>query len=581
MNDSTYWQSKISGSGLSRRAFLRSTALTGAGAAAFLAGCRSTAPATPAASSGPAAASTAGALFSVPEGKRGGTLTLSGSDPTTGWDPYATIATTTGNVTDPMGIKLIRHDYRKTPGWKSGSEQMLLGELAEKWESPDQLTFNFTLRKGINWPDQEPMKGRPITAQDVKYSFDHALLPTSAVQSYVFGSIASVRAVDDYTIQFKLTQPNWDFANTLDAYNDIVLPQGLYEWAGADGIKDSNKARGGGPWMLEEYQPGSVIKWKPNEAYRKYFGVPYLDHVYHSTSVIGAATTRNLQAFISKQIDVFSPLAGQFATAQQGRPDAKSLTTDYAQACGLALYMNTQVAPFDDIRVRRAISMGIDRDGWGKTLQNGDNYRWENGPVSWGYPDWKVDPKKMSTEQAANLQYNPAEATKLISAAGITGKTYVMHEYPYDSSYEAQCQFLIDALSKIGIKHTLKVYEYNNWIATAYQGKYEGTLFTQNNLDRVSAQLEDRLLKGSLRNTSSINDDATQKLLKDFWAAKGPAEAKPISDALQLRSVDQVFAVHRPIIPQPVLWNPALQNFEGQTSINYTSNWRTAFYWMA
>jgi len=568
------------GPGLNRRTFLRSAAVTGAGAAAFLAGCRTSAPEAPAAkstASGAASGAAPATVFAVPEGKRGGTFTRPGLDPTTGWDPHATISYLTNNVAEPMGIKLVRHDYRKTPPFFSGNEELIVGELAEKWESPDPLTYNFTLRKGINWPDQEPMKGGPITAQDVKYAFEHAKAPTSQTQEYVFNNIKSVTAVDDYTVQIKANYPNWRFAIDLDSYNTIITPKGVYEWAGSGGMKDPTKARGGGPWMLEDYKPGSVIKWKVNENYRKVFGVPYFDH--HNTAILanGAPT---LQAFIAKTINVYSASTGELEPAKKARPDTKMVEEFYAPTNTNALFMKVTQKPFDDVRVRRALSMSVDRAGWGKTLQVAN--KWESGPITWGFPTWKLDHTKMPADTSKWLKYDPAEAKKLVEAAGISvGTEYLMHMYPYNATYTPESQLLIDSMKKIGITAKLKVYEYNNWLSTAYIGKYNDLLYGPDNLDRITQQLADRLQRGSSRNHSDVADDTTDKLLKDFQAAKGPAEAKPISDNIQIRSVDQAYAVYRPQPVTPHFWDANLQNYgeKGDFALYYQDSYRAAFMW--
>ncbi len=576
MNDSNYWQRTIASPGLNRRAFLRSAAITGVGAAAFLAGCKSSdsgSSPTGGASSGGATS----ALFAVPEGKRGGTITDVGLDPTTGWDPHATTSYLTNNVTEPMGIKLIRHDYRKTPPFFSGNEELIIGELAEKWESPDPLTFNLTLRKGINWPDQEPMKGAPITAQDVKYAFEHAKLPTSQTQEYVFQNIKSVTAIDDYTVQIKANYPNWRFAIDLDSYNTIITPKGIYEWAGGD-IKDPAKARGGGPWLLDDYQPGSVIKFKPNEAYRKVFGVPYADQLNVALLATGAP---RLQAWVAKQIQFFTPVTGQTEAGKKGRPDAKTVDDFYAPTSTNALFMKVGQKPFDDVRVRRAMSMAIDRDGWGKTLQT--EYKAESGPITWGFPTWKLGLDKMPAETQKWAKYDVAEAKKLFDAAGVPAKNYVMHMYPYNATYTPEAQLITDSLKKIGLNTQVKIYEYNNWLSTAYIGKYDDLLYGPDNLDRITQQLADRLQKGSSRNHSDVADDASQKLLADFQAAKGPAEAKPISDQLQIRSVDQVYAIYRPQGTTPHSWDASIQNYgeKGDLAMYYQNYYRDAFYWLA
>ena len=576
MNDSSYWQRRFAGTGLNRRAFLRSAAVTGAGTAAFLAGCRGSTPTKPAAGGGGGASGPATAIFAVPEAKRGGTITTIGGDPTTGWDPYATIGFTTGRVVEPMSIKLIRHDYRK--GWKSGNEGAIIGELAEKWESPDPLTYNFTLRKGINWPNQEPMNGRAITAQDVAYSIEKAKLPTAQVQEWVFNNIKSATAIDDYTVQFKLNYPHWRWAMDLDSYNTMIQPKGMYEWAGADGIKDWTKARGGGPWLLEDYKPGSVIRYVPNEAYRKVFGVPYADRVNVAVLAGGAPS---VQAFVSKQVDFFAPQAGELETVTKARPDAKVLATQYAPTSTNALFSNTKEKPWDDVRLRRAMSMAVDREGWGKTLRY--EFKWESGPITWGYPSWKLAHEKMPADVSKWLKLDVAEAAKLVQAAGVSKDTvFEMHMYPYNNTYTPESQLLIESLGKIGITTKLKVYEYNNWIATAYIGKYSGLLYGPDNLDRVTQQLADRLLANSSRNHSLIQDAETQQLLKDFAAAKGPEDAKGVVDKIQIRSVDQAFAVFRPQSVSPQVWDPAIQNYDGEASILYHGNgYRDAFYWRA
>ncbi|MFA7248131.1 MAG: ABC transporter substrate-binding protein [Dehalococcoidia bacterium] len=581
MSDSSYWQRKIAGPGLGRRTFLRSAAVTGVGAAAFLAGCKSNAPSTPAAgggAAGGAASASSGpslGVFQVPEGKRGGTLVDVGIDPTTGWDSHTTSAQQTTQNLEPLHIKLIRHDYRKN--FKAGDDT-LIGELAEKWESPDPLTYNFTLRKGINWPDQEPMKGRPITAQDVKYAFDACMSPTAQVQEYVFGNIASTTAVDDGQFQIKLKQPNLFFPSDIDSLNTMIVPKGIYEWAGGT-MKDPAKVRGGGPWLLEEYRAGSLVKMKPNEAYRKVFGVPYADNF--NVAIVATGAPR-LTAFVAKNVMFFAPAAGQLETAKKSRPDAKVIEDAYPSSGGTSISIKQiDNKPFDDVRIRRAMSMAIDRDGWGKTFQV--PYKMESGPISWGYPTWKLDPAKLPAETAKLVKYDVAEAKKLLDASGFKQPGEIlMHYYPYSPDYAGWSQFLLDSFSKIGMKVTPKVYEYNNWLGTAFIGKYTGLMFGPDaSIDRPSPMLCDRLRKGSARNHSFIEDATTQKMLADFWGAKSIADAKPIAEAVQARSISEVFSIYSPMGVAPKLWDPAVQNYNGQQAFNHQFEYKNAFYWLA
>ena len=577
MNDSSYRQRTIAGPALNRRTFLRSAAVTGAGAAAFLAGCRGSSPSTPAAGgagAGPVSAATQ--IFVNPAAKRGGVLGDSAREPSTGWDIHASIADNTIRATENTHIKLIRHDYTGIKvSWKAGNEEAIMGELAEKWESPDRLTYNFTLRKGLNWPNVDPMNGRPMTAQDVKYTFDHAKIPTSLVQEWVFNNIKSVTAIDDYTVQIKTNYPNWRWLGDLDSYNTGILPKGLYEWAG--GPLGPDKARNGGPWLVEEYRPNSVIVLKPNEAYRKVFGVPYVDRV--NVALLETPPPR-LQAFLGKSLSNYSASAGDMAAVQKGRPDAKSRLNTYAATSTSALFMNTKEKPWDDVRVRRALSMAVDREGWGKTIQT--EYQIESGPITWGYPTWKLAPAKMPADVQQWLKFNPAEAKKLIDAAGVTARTvFEVNVYPYSAATTAEAQLMMDSLSKVGISTKMKVFEYNNWATTAYIGQYNGLLYGPDNLDRVTQQFADRLLANSSRNHSLVQDEQTQKLISAFSAAKGPEDAKAPSDDIQTRSVDQAFAVYRPQGVALLFWDPALQNYDGQAALLYQDVYQKAFMWNA
>lgn len=571
----SYWRSAR---GTGRRQFLRSSALTGVGAAAFLAGCSSRTPSAPGSTAGPSggtAAPSAVGVFATSAGKRGGTLVWGFQEPTTGFDPQGSISFLTVSYTEPMGIKLVRHDYRRTPPWKSGNEELLIGELAEKWESPDPLTHNFTLRKGITWPDQEPMKGAPITAADVQYTFEHSKLPTSQVQASVFSNIKSVTAISDSVVQFKLTQPQWTFTSDIDGFNTMILPNGIYEWAGKDGLKPAEKTRGAGPWMIDEYRPGTFVRYKPNEAYRKVFGTPYADRLDVPILTPGAPT---LQAFIAKQTQQISAGSGQEGTIRAVRPDAKMLD-DFGPENLFVSAKNTE-KPFDDVRVRRAISMGIDREAWVKITQR-PSYKMESGPVPWGAPQWKYDPAKMPADVQQWLKYNPAESKKLLDAAGFSSTTKHLLNILQQDSYIPEAQFIQEQLGKIGISTDIKLWEAGAWAAGPNAAKFTGFKLYPNVLDRISQMFFERFLKGSTKNSWGVEDDESQQLLRDFWAAKGFDEAKVISDKIQLRSVDQGWGVWRPQVSVPVFWDPKLQNYEGHGALYYQNIYRTAFYWLA
>lgn len=588
MTEQGYWQRHAAARGLSRRTFLRTSAITGVGAAALLVGCGDSSDDTPAGTATAAGTTAPGGttaptgtaepmlgVFEVPGAVRGGTMLQDARDPTVGWDPHNSISYLMGYVVEPLSIKLVRHDYRE--GWKRGSEDSLIGELAESWESPDPLTYNFTLREGLNWPDQEPMNGRAMTASDVAYTLNHAILPDSIVQTYVFDAVAGATAIDDRTVQVKLNYPYWLFPNLMDSYNSMILPDGIYDWAGPDGMKNADNSRGGGPWLLDRFEPGSRVLYKPNPSYQEFFGIPYADEL---SIKIQKGSGPIMQSFLAKQIHKMTIAGGQLANVQENRPDAMFNIDVYAPTSTNAIFMNTLLAPFDDVRVRRAMSMAIDRKGWGDTM--GFEYKLESGPITHGYPDWKKTVEQMPADVSQWVAFNPAEATKLLAAAGVSGDTaFDMHMYPYNESYTPEAQLLIDQLNDVGMTLELRILEYNNWISTVYYGEYEGTMYGPDNLDRIPQQLSTRLLASGNRNHSHVTDPEVQQWLLDFNGAAGAEDAKVIANKLQEKSMDQAYAVYRPQAQSPQAWDPALQNWNGEVSIYYAdAGYRPAYLWL-
>ena len=111
--------------------------------------------------------------------------------------------------------------------------------------------------------------------------------------------------------------------------------------------------------------------------------MPYSDKLIVNMLATGAP---RLQAWLSKQIDLYGPSLGQMEPAKKARPDTP-WTMNFAATNTNGIFVKTKQKPFDDIRVRRAMSMAVDREGWGKTLQL--DYKMESGPITWGYPNWK------------------------------------------------------------------------------------------------------------------------------------------------------------------------------------------------
>jgi ABC-type transport system substrate-binding protein len=327
--------------------------------------------------------------------------------------------------------------------------------------------------------------------------------------------------------------------------------------------------------MLAEYRPSVVMRYTPNPNYRAVFGIPYFDELQQRIFADAAA---RLEAFRAKQLFEYGIGFGQLDALKAARPDMKTRMDRMAATSTTGVFFNTRQKPFDDVRVRRAFSVAYDRDAMAKV--QGWPSKWESGPVTWVNPQWKYDPDTMPADVKQWLVFDPAKAKQLMSAAGVADREFLVNYHAYNTTYHSNYPLLADGWSKADIKlKTVKIWEYNDWIANAYIGDYTDLLYGPDNLDRLTQMLYDRLSPGSNRNHSNVNDPAMKTLLDQFTGAPDVEKAKEAARAIQLRSVDQMYCAYHPQSTSPVAWDARLNNYEGENPVLYGQGYRAAFMW--
>ena len=144
------------------------------------------------------------------------------------------------------------------------------GALAESWETPDQLTYIFHIRKGVRWHDKAPMNGRELTAKDIEYNYHRLMGLGSGFTDYPGYTLQlpqvpaeSVTAVDDYTVMVKLKTPSLAaFRVIIDDALAYMLPPEVIKEKGD--VNDWRDVVGTGPYMLTDWVDGSSITWDRN-----------------------------------------------------------------------------------------------------------------------------------------------------------------------------------------------------------------------------------------------------------------------------------------------------------------------------
>ncbi len=265
--------------------------------------------------------------------------------------------------------------------------------------SEDGLTYTLTLNEGVLFHD-----GEELTAEDVKFTYDiFKNADYTGPRAGDFTELESVEVVDPYTVQFNLSVVDASFTTRL-GYG--ILPKHILEEVPVADLEEHmdynrNNPIGAGPFVFGQYVDGQYIEVS---AFDDYFeGRPNLDKV---TFRVFADTNAELLAFETGEIDWMILPATELATAE---------TYDHARISStLALrydYIgwNNDRAPFDDVRVRQALTMAIDRQLIVDSIMDGRAQvaHAPASPLSWAYPD-----------SVTEFEYDPEGALALLAEAG-------------------------------------------------------------------------------------------------------------------------------------------------------------------
>ena len=285
--------------------------------------------------------------------KRGGTLRVSNGGDPPDFDVHQTVTYLTQFVGAPCYSTLLRID--------GGDYNRLMPDLAETWEvAADRKTVTFRLRRGVVFHN-----GMPMTAEDVIYSLDRIRKPPSGIISPrkgLLGNIAGMEAPNPHTVVIHLAQPQADFPFLVSNPFNVIYCKKVAEPLDAQGQGMKRQIVGTGPFRLTQAIDGQIYELS---RFDNYFGTPaYLDKIQFFP--IKGEIERGV-ALQGKRIDAcyFIPSESVSATLRKvpGTVELRRPTPT-----SINLIPNVQVKPFDDIRVREALSLAIDRESFIKTV---------------------------------------------------------------------------------------------------------------------------------------------------------------------------------------------------------------------
>lgn len=383
--------------------------------------------------------------------KSGGTLRAAFQNEWAGFDPHTVSSYSSYQILNNVLEGLTFYDDNLN----------LVPWLAESWEqSEDGLTWTFKLREGVLFHN-----GREMTAEDVKWSFERLIDPATGAgnAARVGPPETKIEVIDKYTVAITHPEPFGIFPQSIgfDKSTGIVAKESLND----EGI--ITQPIGTGPFKFAEIEGTTRVRLEKNEDYWQK-GLPYLDAV--EIQPIPDDTVRET-ALRSGDVDWVLAIAPQNYEALQADPNvvvstAPQLSYDY-------IGVNVTRAPFDDVRVRHAIAMALDRKqiaeagyfGLAETIE---------GPTGPGSP-WYMD--------YAPYNHDVEQAKALLAEAGYPDG-FAMELLPtvqYGETVRA-AQVIQQQLADIGIDASINAPEWTQWLELEGNFQYDAYICNWNGL---------------------------------------------------------------------------------------------------
>jgi peptide/nickel transport system substrate-binding protein len=390
--------------------------------------------------------------------KRGGTLTVPFAGDPPHFDPALTTSYHMLGAIGPVYDRLIR------PRWGAYANPNvpeLEPDLAERWEvSADQLTYTFSLRQGVQWQNLPPVNGREFVADDVKFTLERY---KGTAADFLVAPIQTIATPDKYTVRLTLKEQSPGFLPNLASTYAFMTPREVVERDG-----DLKKTLiGTGPFLLKEYIPKTSLTYERNPHFR-HPGLPYLDRY---RIVIIPDEAARLAAFRAGEVQYFPTNDAEMVQAILGSHSHTVVHRFHIPAASFHLAFRLDRAPFNDVRVRRAISMAINREEMNQLVYAGQGRPYAMG-VPWpaAYNDW---PEREA--YGPYYRYDPKAAQALLRDAGLAGGfTARLIYYAYGDDRILQSEMLQNYLGAIGIRVEVSRLDYGVWIDQFLNGKYEG-----------------------------------------------------------------------------------------------------------
>ena len=353
------------------------------------------------------------------------------------------------------------------PDIQNGDNTAMEGDIVEKWEQPDPLTYVFTMKPNVKWQDKAPMNGRAATATDFVKTYE-AFGKISQNGAGWKAVVNSITAPDEKTIKVTLNAPYAPFlithASSAEAMWFIPVETIDNEQAKKDPV-------GTGPFIFEKFESGVAITWRKNP---NYFDAPYPNFDKVEAGLINDPQ-RLVAALQAGDYDL-SGLNGPIYKESKSKLDAKGTDTFTQNLSQGAFYFNFDNKPWNDLRVRQALSLALDRDGYLK-VQDGTGKGNYFSFIPPGLAPFYLSPRDNNKDFGAQGKYwvRDVKAAKELLKAATGAETLKFKLFCNVDRYGAEAQqaweLFAATIKEAGFEAELVFQEYGSYIQSTYLGK--------------------------------------------------------------------------------------------------------------
>jgi len=412
----------------------------------------------------------------------------------------------------------------------------VVGDLATEWKiSPDGLTYTFKIRQDVKFHD-----GSPLTAADIKATYDKIIWPPEGVLSIRkshYTAVERIDATDPGTVVFKLKFPSASLLDNLASPWNIVYPKKHLD-------KDPNYFKtnvvGSGPFKFKSYTRGATFEGERNPDYfvkdRPYLN-GYKFFISPETSV-RAAAIRSGRAYVE-----FRDLPNSEVEAIKKQLGDKVVVQQTPMVGQFGIEINNTVKPFTDPRVRKALTLGFDRYTAGKVLYQLTGLR-DPGALMRPGTEWAMPPGELEKIPGfwRDAEKSRVEAKRLLVEAGYpNGFKVALKNRNVKLPYQDLAVFVIQEWRKIGIQAENRPVETAAWFSDRRQANFEiGIGPTVEFMDDPD-QFLNRYTTGAPQNYGRLSDPAIDDLFSRQSRALDPAERRKLVIELQKRVLDNAY----------------------------------------